>query len=78
MLPYMIHATNNLNNILTDPKGAVCIYCLKKPIITNHTKTTDESTVICPLCNIDAVVPCSVIPNKRTLKKWRKLGFGDN
>ena len=49
-----------------------------KHIITNHTETTDESTVICPLCNIDAVVPCSVIPNKKTLKKWRKLGFGDN
>ena len=49
-----------------------------KPIITNHTETTDESTVICPLCNIDAILTCSVIPNKRTLKKWRKLGFGDN
>ena len=75
MLPYMIHATNNLYNILNYSKGAVCIF---KPIITIHTETTDESTVICPLCNIDAILTCSVIPNKKTLKKWHKLGFGDN
>lgn len=26
MLPYMIHATNNLNNIINYSKGAICIF----------------------------------------------------
>ena len=28
MLPYMKYATNNLQEILNDEKGAICIYCL--------------------------------------------------
>lgn len=75
MLQYMIHATNNLNNIFNYSKGAICIF---KPIITNYTETTDESTVISLFCNIDAILTSSVISNKKTLKKWHKLGFGDN
>ena len=49
-----------------------------KPIITNNTEITDESTLISPLCNIDATLTYSVIPSKRTFKKWRKLGFDNN
>jgi len=75
MLPYMKYATNNLNAILNDIKGAVCIYCIKKVIITEKTELTDETTVICPICNIDAVVPASIIPNNETLKFWNKMGF---
>ena len=78
MLPYMKYATNNLQEILNDKKGAICIYCLKKPIITKSTSTTDISTVICPLCGIDSVVPLSIIQDNTILLNWYKLGFGDN
>ena len=78
MLPYMKYATNNLQEILNDKKGAICIYCLKKPIITKSTSTTDISTVICPLCGIDSVVPLSIIQDNTILLNWHKLGFGDN
>ena len=78
MLPYMKYATNNLQEILNDEKGAVCIYCLKKPLITKSTSTTDISTVICPLCGIDAVVPQSIIVDNDILLKWHEMGFGNN
>jgi|TARA_B100000212_G_C27282068_1_gene493531 hypothetical protein len=78
MLPYMKYATNNLQEILNDEKGAICIYCLKKPLITKSTSTTDISTVICPLCGIDAVVPQSIIQDNTILLKWHEMGFGNN
>ena len=78
MLPYMKYATNNLQEILNDKKGAICIYCLKKPLITKSTSTTDISTVICPLCGIDAVVPQSIIRDNTILLKWHEMGFGNN
>ena len=75
-LEYLKFATNNLNEILNDIKGCRCVFCFGKPNITSETETCDESTVLCPLCGIDAVVPSSKIPNEETLKRWRNEGFG--
>ena len=45
---------------------------------TLSTSTTDISTVICPLCGIDAVVPQSIIQDNTILLKWHEMGFGNN
>ena len=74
-LPYMKLATNNLYNVMSDPLGARCVYCLGKPVITLATDVTDECTIICPLCGIDAVVPASRVQSEHVLKEWRRLGF---
>ena len=75
MLPYMPFATNNLNAILNDDKGARCVYCFGKPVIDNNVLLTDVSTVICPICGIDAVVPASQVNSEETLKAWHRMGF---
>ena len=75
-LPYIKFATNNLLKVLSDPKGARCVYCMGSPLITKDTDTIDINTIICPDCTIDAVVPASCVPNEETLKKWHQLGFG--
>ena len=75
-LEYLKFATHNLNDILNDKNGCQCVFCFKKPKITSETLLCDESTVLCPLCGIDAVVPSSKIPNFKTLKRWRQEGFG--
>ena len=70
-------ATNNLAAILDDPKGACCYHCLERPIITQTTKTCDKTTVLCPLCGIDTVVPASFVPGpiNGTLKQWHSYWF---
>ena len=60
--------TNNLAEILADPKGALCFYCLSKPKITAKTKTCDISTVICPRCSMDCVFPASSIYSFEVMK----------
>jgi len=75
-LEYLKFATNNLNDILNDKKGCQCVFCFGKPKITSETEICNESTVVCPLCDTDAVVPSSKIPNFETLKRWRQEGFG--
>ncbi len=74
-LPYMPHATNNLKAVLADPKGAVCVHCMQRPCIHKETETVDESTVLCPICGIDAVVPASVVPTQAVLRGWHRVGF---
>ena len=78
MLPYMDLATNNYQEIISDCNGAYCVYCLQKPIITEDSiiEITDISTVICPLCNVDAIVPASKVENFKQLALWHELGFG--
>ena len=44
------------------------------PDINEDTLTTDESTVLCPIC-MDAVVPASMVPNELTLQAWHIQGF---
>ena len=75
VLPYIIYATNNLQSILSDDNGARCVYCLGHPNISEDTLTTDESTVLCPICMVDAVVPASIVPNELTLQAWHIQGF---
>ena len=75
VLPYIIYATNNLESILSDGNGARCVYCLGHPDINEDTLTTDESTVLCPICMVDAVVPASIVPNGLTLQAWHIQGF---
>ena len=36
---------------------------------------SDESTVLCPICMVDAVVPASIVPNELTLQAWHIQGF---
>ncbi|MGK3746477.1 MAG: hypothetical protein ACI90V_013339 [Bacillariaceae sp.] len=60
--------TNNLAEILADPKGALCFYCLSKPKITAKTETCDESTVICPRCSVDCVYPASSLYSFEAMK----------
>lgn len=74
-LPYMSLATNNLEAIRNDPKGARCVYCLGRPNCKAAVELTDDSTIICPDCGIDAVVPASKVPDEETLRHWHFLGF---
>ena len=73
---YIQHVTNNLCNILNDPNGARCIFCLQSPVITTHSKIVDVSTVVCPLCNVDAVVPASLVTSESLILQWHQQGFG--
>jgi len=77
-MSYMPFATNNLQRILDDPNGARCVYCLGSPTVDETTETCNNSTVICPNCGIDAVVPTSSIPGipEETLRIWHRDGFG--
>ena len=85
-------ATNNHAAILDDPNGAYCYHCLGKPTITQSTRSCDadswqsckdwianfrKATVICPLCEIDSVVPASSVPGpiNETLKQWHNYWF---
>ena len=68
-------ATNNLSSVRNDLKGARCVYCLGYPDVTVKLEIVDESTVLCPLCGIDAVVPSSQVPDEETLQHWHNLGF---
>lgn len=74
---YIQYATNNLHDILNDPNGARCIFCFNYPIITINSETTDVSTVICPLCRIDAVVPASIVTSESLILEWHRNGFGE-
>ena len=76
--PYIKLATNNLEKVLADPKGARCVYCFGSPHIKSDINIIDISTIICPDCNIDAVVPASCVPNEETLVKWHQFGFGNS
>lgn len=70
-------ATNNFAAVLDDPNGARCYHCFGYPKITKETMTFDGSTVFCPLCRVDAVVPVSKIPHpvNKSLKLWNKYWF---
>ena len=74
-LSYYHLAKNNLQAVLDDQKGARCVHCMKCPIITSETVTCDDSTIICPLCNVDAVIPASWVCNKQHLKSFHSFGF---
>ena len=78
-LPYIPYATDNLNDNINDKEGSRCVHCLGKPKIDINTLTCDKSTVICPICGVDAVVPISKIPEpkEQTLKSWNFQGFKD-
>ena len=73
--PYLHLATNNLEAVLADEAGARCVHCLGTPAITPETDTIDESTIECPLCGVDAVVPASQVPDEATLNAWHNHGF---
>lgn len=74
-LPYIAFATNNLEEVQRDPQGARCVFCFGRPDCTRPVELTDETTIICPECGVDAVVPASKVPNEETLLLWHKLGF---
>ena len=77
-LGYISMATNNLNELLNDSKGARCVYCFGAPVISLvvGVHVVDESTVLCPLCGIDAVVPASRVPDEATMRRWHAEGWG--
>ena len=74
-MSYLRLATNNLEAVLADEAGARCVACLGTPMITSQSETLDESTVVCTLCGVDAVVPASQVPDEATLKEWHIRGF---
>ena len=74
-MSYLSLATNNLEAVLADEVGARCVACLGTPMITSQSETLDESTVVCTLCGVDAVVPASQVPDETTLKEWHIRGF---
>lgn len=75
-LPYLAHATDNLYAVLDCDEGARCVYCMGSPKITKHTQTCGVSTIMCPDCGIDAVVPASVVTSETQLETWHASGFG--
>merc|ERR1712070_1095116 len=74
--PYIHLATNSFYQILSDPKGARCVACLGSPNITREAELIDNTTVLCPQCYVDAVVPASEVPDETTLREWQRIGFG--
>ena len=68
-------ATNNLEALLRDKAGSRCYHCLGRPKITPQTSVLDSSTVICPCCGVDSVVPTSEVPDEPTLHAWRYPAF---
>ena len=74
---YIDFATNNLQALLADKNGARCYHCLGAPTIKPDTETCDGSTVMCPLCTIDSVVPASAVADEATIHAWRFLAFCD-
>ena len=74
---YIDLATNNLQALLADKNGARCYHCLGAPTIKPDTETCDRSTVLCPLCTIDSVVPASAMADEATIHAWRFLAFCD-
>ena len=74
---YIDFATNNLQALLADKNGARCYHCLGAPMIKPDTETCDGTTVMCPLCTIDSVVPASAVADEATIHAWRFLAFCD-
>jgi hypothetical protein len=74
-LEYLNYCTNNLKSILKDENGARCVYCFGRPYVDENSQTVDNSTVLCNICGIDAVVPSSVVPNELTIAKWHVSRF---
>jgi len=68
-------ATNNLESVRNDPRGARCVHCFGRPDCNSHVNLTDDTTIICNLCGIDAVVPASQVPDEQTLLRWHNLDF---
>jgi hypothetical protein len=75
-MSYIRFATNNLKSVLADKQGARCYFCLGHPNINRFVETVDFSTILCPECGIDAVVPASFVPNDTTLEQWHDRSFG--
>jgi hypothetical protein len=81
-LEYMKYATNNIQAVCKN--GGVCVYC--KTVFPTNTKyetpIRGESTVLCPKCDVDAVVPIDILPAQGTeeyikkLDEWHNSGFG--
>ena len=67
--------TNNLQLIMDDEQGARCIYCLGRPSVNKYTEVVDNSTVVCPECGVDAVIPASAVESEERLHAWRYLLF---
>lgn len=74
-LPYLAHTTNNLRTMWADPGGARCVACLGAPSLAQDLTLSDESTVHCPLCHVDALVPAAVVTSEALLLEWHRLGF---
>ena len=72
---YLKLATDNLEAVLRDKAGARCYHCLARPTVNLRTLITDQSTVVCPCCGVDSVVPASEVPDEPTLHAWRYLAF---
>jgi hypothetical protein len=73
---FPLFATNNLKRVLADTRGARCYHCLGHPNIDRFVRTVDSTTILCPECGIDAVVPASIVPNDTTLEQWHDCSFG--
>jgi len=85
-LEYWKYTISNSEAISRSTECA-CIYCLKrfKPSeITEYCrhlkqKSPNYDTAICPYCYVDTVVPNSLVNySDDDLKRWHKIGFGEN
>lgn len=87
-LEYLKFSVLNRKAILNSSE-CVCIYCFKKMKpeeiidfcigIDPDTKEDREETGICPYCDIDTIIPNSLIEyNDEMIKKWHNQGFNDN
>tara|TARA_B100000214_G_scaffold374735_1_gene358433 strand:- start:1235 stop:1561 length:327 start_codon:yes stop_codon:yes gene_type:complete len=75
IFPYNYLTKNNLDAVRNDMKGARCIHCLGYPNCYSNVLLKDTSTIICPKCGVDAVIPASFLPDEETLYKWQKIRF---
>ena len=75
IFPYNYLTKNNLDAVRNDMKGARCIYCLGRPNCYAPVLLKDSSTIICPDCGVDAVIPASNLPDEETLHKWHEIRF---
>ena len=75
-MSYLKYATYNRRYIIKSELCS-CVSCLKTYKSTKVVEYVDNnSTALCPICGIDAVVPHSLfVPSKEQLSMWNKEGF---
>lgn len=70
------YSRNNWPEVSKDPAGARCFQCLRAFDVKNGPVTLiDCSTILCPVCGVDAVVGASRVTSEANLHAWRMAAY---